>query len=521
MNIETINHPINMTRLVGSEKKTKVIEGDVNVPDIKPDILSLTCVENEVFITKQEISDGKVNIEGTMEVCIIYMSEDEGGSFRNLTGSFNFTESFTMDDINENSIVDLKVFKGPIECKVVNGRKVNIKSPVTLDIRVMNTSECNIAKDVVNEKNLELQKKNINLNVLQNCKMQDIDVQETVSLDEGCKPMGEILRCSLKITNEDYKISYNKIFAKADAIVKIIYVADDETQSIESFETSIPVMGFIDYEGINDTMEVTLDYCVRSYCIKPLYQDLKSLSFSVDGKIGVRVCVYQKESTEIIDDIYCPDCNLKCEYEDIRLLQNLINQVDSIEITQGLLVPELDNIKILNINAQPNINTKNVLDGKIALEGNVNFDILNYNENKKVLDDKKMELPFAQVVKVPNLQSGMNVDVEMNISNIEFAKIDSNQIQMKLDAKVTTHVNKEENINGIKNIESSEEKLPEMPSIIIYYVKAGDTLWNIAKRYRTTVKEIMTYNELKDDKIYPNQQLIIPKKSIKVTAELL
>ena len=521
MNIETINQPINMTRLVGSEKKTKVIEGDVNVPDIKPDILSLTCVENEVFITKQEISDGKVNIEGTMEVCIIYMSEDEGGSFRNLTGSFNFTESFTMDDINENSIVDLKVFKGPIECKVVNGRKVNIKSPVTLDIRVMNTSECNIAKDVVNEKNLELQKKNINLNVLQNCKMQDIDVQETVSLDEGCKPMGEILRCSLKITNEDYKISYNKIFAKADAIVKIIYVADDETQSIESFETSIPVMGFIDYEGINDTMEVTLDYCVRSYCIKPLYQDLKSLSFSVDGKIGVRVCVYQKESTEIIDDIYCPDCNLKCEYEDIRLLQNLINQVDSIEITQGLLVPELDNIKILNINAQPNINTKNVLDGKIALEGNVNFDILNYNENKKVLDDKKMELPFAQVVKVPNLQSGMNVDVEMNISNIEFAKIDSNQIQMKLDAKVTTHVNKEENINGIKNIESSEEKLPEMPSIIIYYVKAGDTLWNIAKRYRTTVKEIMTYNEFKDDKIYPNQQLIIPKKSIKVTAELL
>ena len=521
MNIETINQPINMTRLVGSEKKTKVIEGDVNVPDIKPDILSLTCVENEVFITKQEISDGKVNIEGTMEVCIIYMSEDEGGSFRNLTGSFNFTESFTMDDINENSIVELKVFKGPIECKVVNGRKVNIKTPVTLDIRVMNTSECNIAKDVVNEKNLELQKKNINLNVLQNCKMQDIDVQETVSLDEGCKPMGEILRCSLKITNEDYKISYNKIFAKADAIVKIIYVADDETQSIESFETSIPVMGFIDYEGINDTMEVTLDYCVRSYCIKPLYQDLKSLSFSVDGKIGVRDCVYQKESTEIIDDIYCPDCNLKCEYEDIRLLQNLINQVDSIEITQGLLVPELDNIKILNINAQPNINTKNVLDGKIALEGNVNFDILNYNENKKVLDDKKMELPFAQVVKVPNLQSGMNVDVEMNISNIEFAKIDSNQIQMKLDAKVTTHVNKEENINGIKNIESSEEKLPEMPSIIIYYVKAGDTLWNIAKRYRTTVKEIMTYNELKDDKIYPNQQLIIPKKSIKVTAELL
>ena len=229
----------------------------------------------------------------------------------------------------------------------------------------------------------------------------------------------------------------------------------------------------------------------------------------------------QKESTEIIDDIYCHDCNLKCEYEDVRLLQNIINQTDNVEINQGLLIPELDNIKILNINAQPNINTKNVLDGKIALEGNVNFDILNYNENKKVLEDKKMELPFAQVVKVPNLQSGVNVDVEMNIRNIEFAKVDPSQIQMKLDANVVTHVNKEENLNGIKSIESSDDALPEMPSIVIYYVKAGDTLWNIAKKYRTTVKEIMTYNELKDDKIYPNQQLIIPKRNSKMTAPLL
>ena len=127
----------------------------------------------------------------------------------------------------------------------------------------------------------------------------------------------------------------------------------------------------------------------------------------------------------------------------------------------------------------------------------------------------------CKVVKVPNLQSGVNVDVEMNIRNIEFAKVDPSQIQMKLDANVVTHVNKEENLNGIKSIESSDDALPEMPSIVIYYVKAGDTLWNIAKKYRTTVKEIMTYNELKDDKIYPNQQLIIPKRNSKMTAPLL
>lgn len=521
MNIETINQPINVTKLVGKEKKTKVIEGDISVPDIKPDILSLISVDNEVFITNQRIENGKLIVDGTMQVCVVYMSDDESGAFKNLTSNFDFSETFNIPDVNENSIIDLRVYKGPIECKVINSRKLNIKSPITIDVKAMNTTECNIAKDVTDSRDVELQKKSIDLNVLQNCKMQDIDLQENVSLDEGCKPIGEILKATLKISNEDYKISYNKIFAKADAIVKIIYVSDDESQMLESFETTIPVMGFIDYDGINENMEISLKYTVKAFSIKPIYQDLKSLSFTVEGKVCARVCVFQKEQTEVIDDIYSPDCNLKCEYEEINLLQNTINQAENVEIVQGLLIPDLDNIKILNIDATPNINTKNVLDGKVALEGNINFDILNYNENKRTLESKKMELPFAQVVKIQNLQNGMNTEINMNINNIEYSKVDSSQMQIKIETKIFVQADKNERINGIKNIEVSEDKLPEMPSIVIYYVKPGDSLWKIAKKYRTTVCEIMSYNDLKDDKIYPNQQLIIPKRNAKVAAELL
>mgnify|MGYP004599762791 FL=1 len=132
-----------------------------------------------------------------------------------------------------------------------------------------------------------------------------------------------------------------------------------------------------------------------------------------------------------------------------------------------------------------------------------------------------MELPFAQVVKIQNLQNGMNTEINMNINNIEYSKVDSSQMQIKIETKIFVQADKNERINGIKNIEVSEDKLPEMPSIVIYYVKPGDSLWKIAKKYRTTVYEIMSYNDLKDDKIYPNQQLIIPKRNAKVAAELL
>ena len=50
-----------------------------------------------------------------------------------------------------------------------------------------------------------------------------------------------------------------------------------------------------------------------------------------------------------------------------------------------------------------------------------------------------------------------------------------------------------------------------MPSMVIYYVKPGDTLWSIAKRFRNKVSYIKEFNDLNDDTIYPGQRLLIPR----------
>ena len=48
----------------------------------------------------------------------------------------------------------------------------------------------------------------------------------------------------------------------------------------------------------------------------------------------------------------------------------------------------------------------------------------------------------------------------------------------------------------------------------IIRVRNGDTLWGIAKMYRTTVKKLVALNELKSAKhLRPNQKLIVPYRS--------
>lgn len=48
--------------------------------------------------------------------------------------------------------------------------------------------------------------------------------------------------------------------------------------------------------------------------------------------------------------------------------------------------------------------------------------------------------------------------------------------------------------------------------MVIYFVKPGDTLWKIAKQFKSKVEDIARINEIEDEnKIYVGEQLYIPK----------
>lgn len=60
-------------------------------------------------------------------------------------------------------------------------------------------------------------------------------------------------------------------------------------------------------------------------------------------------------------------------------------------------------------------------------------------------------------------------------------------------------------------IPTKEEIVP--PSTNIYIVVAGDTLWSISKRFNTTVNDIKRVNNLTSDILSIGQRLIIPSTS--------
>ena len=132
-------------------------------------------------------------------------------------------------------------------------------------------------------------------------------------------------------------------------------------------------------------------------------------------------------------------------------------------------------------------------------------------ENSGRINMKKLLLPFQQSIDCRDIVQSVNLDTNIEILNQDFMILPDESIDMKIDMQFWIGVTKEQNINVIQEIQIEESRQEEKCSMIIYFVKPGDTLWKIAKRFKSTVENITNINEIADEnKINVGEQLFIP-----------
>ena len=85
-------------------------------------------------------------------------------------------------------------------------------------------------------------------------------------------------------------------------------------------------------------------------------------------------------------------------------------------------------------------------------------------------------------------------------------------IDIKIDINFVITITTKNNISIVKEVNVNESYNEPIYSIVIYYVKPGDTLWKIAKKFRSTVDEIAKMNSIEDvDYLQVGRRLFIPR----------
>ena len=128
------------------------------------------------------------------------------------------------------------------------------------------------------------------------------------------------------------------------------------------------------------------------------------------------------------------------------------------------------------------------------------------------MEVRNAKIPFEYTVDGVEDAENVNSRLEMEVANQDFIVQDGGVISSNVDLVMNNDMYRSTNMNIMNEIQTNGEREAEDYSLILYIVKKGDTLWKIAKKYGSTIDDIVRTNGIEDpNRINVGQKLFIPR----------
>lgn len=482
-----------INRKTASNTKIVEINGDIIVPDIKPDIVNIINTNGIPYIYKEDITNGRVRIDGNIDTYVVYLADN--GETRSIQTTLSLAESIEDSGITENSVAKQKITLESIDSKVLNERKISIKAMVKIRSEIYEKSEIQIISDFNEIENVEKLKENIDIKSIIGTNRVKTSIKEDISVDNNYE-VSEILKTDISVTNFENKISFNKVLAKADADIKIVFLSEDGRIGVTS--SSIPIMSFIDMDKITDNNICNVEYYIRNMLFKANSKEMHSISCQVDFEV---VCdAYENKKIDVIQDMYGIKNDIEFTKKDVEVQTNIASKIENVSINERIVVEDILNIYDVNCNTKI-VNT-NKSGSFYNYECELNLDIYYEADNRNGLNVKKVTLPFI-------VKTEMEDGLEINIDRKQFT-VSGENVDCDVTLSYCQTNNNLKRINIIEDITSKECEEDNDYKMFMYFVKPGDTIWKIAKKFKVCMNDIIKINNLENpDKINIGDRLYI------------
>ncbi len=344
-------------------------------------------------------------------------------------------------------------------------------------------------------------------------------LKEEITLPSNKGNISELLYSEVELKNVDVRLFADKFTLKGEASVFFLYQSEDEENPMEYYETEIPFSVSIDCGGCDEDMIEDIDVGIagRNLEIKP---DADGEERIVDAEIvfDMNIKIYREEEFEILADIYSPVQEIvpareTMEYENLLIKNNTKARItDRIRLGSG-------NPRVLQIchgSGTVKIDETQITSEGIMADGVIEVELLYISaDDLRPLQAMKSAVPFSQLIEVRGITPESIFEIRPGLEQIGVMMLDAEEIEIKAGLRLNTIVFdpvSEPVITDLTVNEPDMEKLQSMPGLIGYVVREGDTLWDIARRYYTTMDTIREINGLESDQLHPGDRILMIKQ---------
>lgn len=519
MPVELIKNPLKVCRIVGENVYSTVVEEDINVPDVNPDVYKILTPTATVMVRDCEVLSDKVLVNGQVMINILYEADMEGKPMNSMEVPMNFSQAVEIPGARVKMKEFVNAIAQHVECSIINSRKLNLRVILDLGCRVEELFDLELASDIRGLSDIQILREPCKVKQVVSYNRDQYNINEKLMISPERPAVQKILKTDYKVMLRDDKINDGKVELSGIVGLNLLYVGADEENSLNYLEFEIPFNQYIEVPAAERHMDCVTEATPGTFYIETAENEAGERKLlTVEVVINVNTKVYRETEEEAVIDAYSPTNVIEMNKDIVKMNEFVgkghSNTVIKESISIGHGEPEIERIGY--VNAAPVVNEIKVLDDRVMVEGVLETDAIYMSSfSGEPTCSIKDQIPFRHYVDIPGLRLGMQCDVRCNVDSLTFSPMNSTMIELRVVLGVSANAYKQSDkriVSKVEEVEGITIDQSRIPAITIYLVQKGDTLWSIAKRYNTTVDALVRLNNIENpSKVAQGMQVMILK----------
>lgn len=474
------------------------------VPDSCADIARIVDTTGMVCLTGRELTgDGRFCASGTVEVAVLYIPEKGDGPCA-LRFQIPFQCCGEGQDAADGEFLDIRGELQSIDTRALNPRKVLTRANLQFyptGCRHISQSVCTGAEE--EDGAIQLLREKKETWVVAGVREKEFTFTEELPLSPGRGAAAEILTTRLALRGTDSKLIGNKLVVKGLISASVLYREAGGRLSV--LQQDLPFSQILEGSGFTDDLDSSAAYRLLSADCRigteDSPEDTHTLTLSL--LLRARVTARRREEIAFIADLYSTAAAVSCATEELSLREDCQRRSCRLNVRE-----------LLETGAE----VKAVVDTEVGCGGvrpAGNAGTLEvplwarclYLDENDALRCARREFSALCEGEVPE---GCRAEAEAACRGDVMASIVPDGIELRFQVDCDLETAREGRYLCVSGGETEEEESREAgPSLILRKVGREESLWSVAKQYRTTCRSILEVNEIPEESQLPRDRLLL------------
>ncbi|MCM1189661.1 MAG: DUF3794 domain-containing protein [bacterium] len=516
--MELIKRNIHMDRVRAEAVTQFTVEDDVNIPDSKPDVNSLNLEKGELIIEEIKPGNDSVSVRGYLACVVLYHTSEEGSSLVVTDARLPFDEKMNLRGAVPADSVSVDGEVEDLTVSMINSRKLNIQSLVTLTARVEELYDEEAPTAVHGEEKAEYRRMPLEIAQIVICKNDIFRIKDEITLPSNYPNIFQILWDTVSLGDVEFKVMEEKITLSGDVHVFLLYEGEGENHPVRSFETTLPFSGVLECHGCREGMLPDIRYKLgqKELAVRPDF-DGEERSIGIEMVLDFVIRIYEEEKLEIISDVYGVSNEITTVTHRADLRRLLARVTGKTKVTDHVHIKVGNVLQLLHSEGTVALEQQTAVENGILLQGSLTVKLMYITgADEAPYGCTQAQIPYQYTLEVPDISPEDTDTVHAEVEQLQVTMLDGEEMDVKAVLCFSTVVFKTVPVELISQISVAPldtGKMSSLPGMVVYMVKEGDNLWNIGKKYYAPVDSLRRLNELESDELKAGQKLLIVKGS--------